>query len=370
MSLNIHAPGGQLAAARSDSSARAGGIGKAAGEWNGLKVKVTDAESLLANAAEEVGFAASEKVEKLLSKRRKPEAKGQKADVVPPPQEKLQEMREAMGGRLKDLLDQVRQSGGNPAALKEALQGFPDPTERHAAMQWLEEQFEAEPSLKEMVQRERRALEAASPSEIQAGYNLHGLAAEEVGGPEAGTDLYRRTILGHGNVTDMLEEILKKYGTKDLEGALDFLRRAVGVDLSATNSSTDKRELEAVNNDLYHMRAIGNFSRQFEADLDKLRQDRGKTPLPGAGVDTLRVLFKAKDQRLVQLDGLKTALKLEGRSDPEYDVQALSKTRQLARNLPAKLFTDEDSRQRLLGVSQKLLDTAIDLEDEMRGGQE
>ncbi len=339
------------------------GTHNASGQWNGLKVKVNDAASMIANAAEEIGFAASEKVEKRLSQRKKPEA--DKPKVAPPPAEKLEKMQEAMQERLASLLNAVRSSNGNPAALRDALSRFPDPTEGHAALLWLEEQCEHEPSLASLARRERERLEQSEPAGIQAGYNLLEVDADAVGGPGQGAELYRRTILGHGEVSDMLESIIARYGTKDLGVAVDYLLRAVGADLSAVNSSTDKRELESVNNDLFHVRAIGNFSRQFSDDMATLRATRGKSPLPNAGVDTLRVLLKVKNQRLVQLDSLKTTLALEGRADVEYDVQALTRACGLVRSLPPKLFSDTDSHQRLLTAVQKFLDAAIDLEEDL-----
>ncbi len=171
----------------------------------------------------------------------------------------------------------------------------------------------------------------------------------------------------------MLEAILEKYsgdGGGDFTAQVDFLRQAVGADLSAANPSTDKRELEAMNNDLYHLRALGNFTREFDADLGKIREEGGKKALTGTGLAVIRIFCKAKDERMVSLTGLKSALALEGRTDATYDVRALTQAQKLAHSLPTKLFTDTDSRQRLLDAGQKLLDDAINLEDEMTADEE
>jgi type III secretion system TyeA family effector delivery regulator len=120
-----------------------------------------------------------------------------------------------------------------------------------------------------------------------------------------------------------------------------------------------------MNNDLFQLRAMGNFTREFGDDLARLREKRGKPPLPGAGLETLRLISRVKDERLVDLGGLASCLALEKKQDPSYDVLALTGTYNLIHRLPARLFAGEDSRQRLLAASQKLMDAAVDLEESL-----
>ncbi len=366
MTTNVSGPGAAAAAMqRGVSGSQAAAV--KTGEWNGLRVTSQDnPASLLANAAEELTFAASEKVEKDMAARRKPEEK--KAAAVMPPAGAVAQLREQMGERLDDLLANVESGDGSPASLKEALEGFPDPTERHAALGWLEERLASRPSLAAMVKRERERFETESASAIQAGYNISAVDTDAAGGIDDARSLYRRTILGHETIGAMLEAILQRCGEDgggDFAARVDFLRQAVGADLSAANPSVDKRELEAMNNDLYHLRALANFTREFDGELGKIRGAGGKAALAGAGLSVVRIFCKAKDERMVSLTGLKSALALEGRADATYDVRALMQAQKLAHSLPAKLFADGDSRQRLLDAGQKLLDGAINLEDEL-----
>lgn len=369
MSLNVSGAGGvnqpDVAAAQSQGAA------KVHGEWNGLQVSVPSSpQSLLADAMEEIGFAASEKAEKDLSARKKQEPEKRQELVVPPPPEMLEKMEGDMKEKLAKLLEQVKQGGGSPGALKQALEGFPDPAERHAALGWLERELESQPSLAGQAAREREQLEAESSREIQAGYNIYGVDAGDVGGSAAGGDVYRRTILGHGDATTMLDEIIAREGSVGFLDTVDFLLRAVGADLSAANPSIDKRELEAMNNDLYHLRAIGNFAREFERDIAGLREKGGKIAIPGVGMGAVKLFFKAKDQRIVLVDGLKSIVRLESERDPTYDVRALTKAHKLAHELPIKLFADGEARQRLLDAVQKMLDSAIDLEESLLDEEE
>ncbi len=336
---------------------------QAQGAWNGLAVSVkNDPMSLLADAAEEMTFAASETVEKDVADRRKPE-KHQKVQVVVPATEEMAQLQHQMAERLAKLLAQAKASMGNPAAFREALDAFPDSTERHAALVWLEEQFKNQPSLADMAVREREKLEAEQAQSIQAGYNLLGLEGDPETG--TGTDLYRRTILGHESVSALLESIIQKGGEGDFLSRIDYLMKAVGKDLSSTNPSTDKNELEMMNNDLYNLRALANFTRQFTGDVQKLREQFKLPSLPRSGMEALRLLCRVKDERTVMVDGLKPILGLQGRSSPTFDVRALAGVFKLAHSLPAKLFADQDSRQRVLDAVQTHLDRAVDLEEEV-----
>ncbi len=84
------------------------------GEWNGLKVTAgNDPASLLADAAEELTFAASEKVEKDVSVRKKPD-KEKRLAAVAPPEEALAEMQQRMGKRLDELLAKLKSGNGSP----------------------------------------------------------------------------------------------------------------------------------------------------------------------------------------------------------------------------------------------------------------
>lgn len=336
---------------------------QAHGNWNGMQVSVSqDFSSLLADAAEEMTFAASETVEKDVADRRKPE-KQKKVEVVVPPTEEMAQMQHQMAERLAKLLAKAKASMGNPAAFRQALNDFPDPTERHAALLWIEEQLANQPSLASMAKMEKERLEAEQAAAIQAGYNLYNVPDDAEAG--AGTDLYRRTVLGHATITGLLESILEKSGEGDFLTRVDYLARAVGVDLSATNPSTEKSELEAMNNELYHLRALANFTKEFSGELGRLREETGKPPLDNAGLRTLQFLCRVKDERLILADPLEPILALEGRKDPTYDVRALTGTFKLTHRLPHKLFIDNDARQRLLDAVQGRLDAAVDLEEEL-----
>jgi type III secretion protein W len=335
----------------------------AAGEWNGLAVRAADSPgSLLADAMEEMSFAASEKVEKDLSERKKTGKKDPLRQVIPP-EAALRQMQERNHEKLKKFLAEIRAGEGNPAAFRHVLASFSDSTERHAALMWAEMQLIDAPSLAELAARERKRLETESSPEIQAGYNIDDVDASGVGGQQEGRDTYRRTILGQGGISAMLETIIESCSGNDFTTRVDYLRLAVGADISAALPSVDKRELESMNNDLFHLRALGNFTREFGFDLARIREKREKPPLPDAGLETLRLICRVKDERLVDLSGFKSCLALEKELDPSYDVQALTGAHNLIHRLPERLFADEDSRQRLLTASQKLLDSAVDLEE-------
>ena len=353
-----------------DSATKADAASSAQGEWKGLAVSAADDQaSLIADAAEELTFGASETVERKVAERKKSD-KGSRGLAIKPPEEVIEKIQRRSQEKLEKLLVAVRAGRGNPAALRQALDAFSrDLSERHAAMLWLERELEGEPSFVALIRRERETLEAEHPHEIQAAYNIDDVDTAGMADRNAGKTLYQRTILGHGGMSAMLQEILERKGGGSFGASVDYLRRAVGADISAATPSVDMRELEAMNNDLYHLRAIGDFISDFDADLGKTREQSGKAPLPEAGRETLSLLCRVKDERLVVLDGLKTILALEGEKDPTYDVLALGQSQRMAHRLPAKVFMDEDSRQRVLSAGQRLLDVAVELEESLSGDE-
>lgn len=339
------------------------------GEWNGLRVSVSDDPvSLLADAAGDLAPTGGDSDDIDIGKRKKAEKEKRSFRIVAvvPPASAMEQMKKRLADRLAKLLAALLAAGGNPAAFRKALdEAFPDPTDRHFALLWLEEETAGRPSLAALARRERERLEADAAAEIQAGYNVHDVDASAVGGADAGRDAYRRTVLGHADLGELLDDILTRCDRLEFQAAVDYLRRAVAADLGAASPSADKRELESLNNDLYHLRALGNFTREFAAAMAALRENSGKPELPGVGVEALRLLCRAKEERLVMLDPAAVILRLERENDPTYDVRALTLLWRLAHNMPFKLFSDQDSRQRLLDAGQKLLDGAVDLEESL-----
>lgn len=352
-------PGG---AARTDAP------NAATGAWNGLTAKaVKGPESLLAGAAAGLPQAVRESTEQALADFRVSRAARRDWNMrIATQSAYLSQFNRDRLDRLNRLRDAWRAALGNPALLREfAREQFPDCTERHAALLWLERELrENNPSLANTAEQERGILESEEGAAIQAGYNIHGVDATAIGGANEGRAVYRQVALGCENIQQMLEILLERAGASAFVETAEFLRRAVAADLSATTPSSPKEELEALNNDLYHLRTLANFTRDFNDTLAKLRRDGKKSPLPRAGLETLQLLCRAKDDPFLSLDALRAILALEGKLDPVYDVRALTETHRLASSLPTRLFSDAESRERLLTAEQKMLDTAIDLEEE------
>lgn len=338
------------------------------GEWNGLAVSSeADPASLIADAAEEMSFGASEEVEKDVADRKKVDKKDQRDPLkVNPPDEVMEKMKQNLQSRMGKLKEALAAAGGNPAKFREALEElFPDSTERHAALLMLGEELESQPSLRALVEREIETLETEQASEIQAGYNISDVDAGGLGEGVDANGLYRKTVLGGGDISGVLEKVLAESGDGDFARTIDFLRRSVGADLSAATPSMDKADLETMNSDLFNLRALGNFTREFDQAVGSLRERHRLPALPNVGRDILGALLKNKDARIVMLDPVKTALGMQREANPTYDVQALTRTHMLAHKMPTRLFADAESRQRLLDGLQKFIDSAVDLEESL-----
>lgn len=357
------------------------------GKWNGLTVTAGRSEaSLISNAADEMRASTDRHIALELAERKQLERHNLRHfNVMIPSNLVLTQAQQRIIERLRKFSSDIKKeydeddedtaatrdspdSAKNSTFRQAAEEAFIDPTDRHAALLWVEENMrEGSPGLAKLAERERERLEAEAGPEIQAGYNIIAVETGEVGGVETGREMYNRVVIGYKDISMMLDELLSRYGENDLGENIAFLRKAVGADLSAATPSTDKMELETMNNDLYQLRVLGNFINEFAADLGAVRERNAMHPLPLAAVNTLKLFCKVKNERLILLDPLKSILGLGGRSSATYDVRALTLACKLAHELPNKLFNSEDARQLLLAAGQKMLDAAIDLEEDLDG---
>jgi type III secretion protein W len=347
----------------SESQASAGA---AKGSYNGQSVSVQkDAMSLLADSAEEMTFAVAEKTEKKATERKKTENK-KKTGSTEAAIMMAQKLKDINPEQLQKFLSQAKAAGADAGKLKQLARQFSkDSTKQHLALSYVLEELENDPEMKEALQSVIGELEAKHGEEIQAGYNIDGVDADGVGGAEEGRSLYRGTVLGFKDVVQAFTHLVDKYGEEGLTDSLQFLRQAIGADLSATNPSTTKAELKTVNDDLYQVQVLSNIKEDFNNMLEKLGKDYGYKKPAKSAIKVMMSLLKLKDERLVDASRVKSCLPMKGSTSPTHDVHLVTTTKSLVHKFPMKIYKDEGTRQNLLDGVQALLDQAIDLEEEM-----
>lgn len=255
------------------------------GLLNGQKVQTADTSSAVANAAEEVSFAASEKVEKTLSERKAGSKESLRASATELAAKYVNMMAEPQAGRkLSEFLDALKNMGNaaTEADIRQLLgEHFQDSSDQFAALSFAEESLAKEggsdATLAKIKSLKEQLLKEAGPA-IRSGLNIASdvLAAAKQGLETAGglRDLYRFAILGGQNAAAIYLSIMSRYGPKQFAQSLDFLLRAAGSDLEGRvmGSSLEAPQLKNAMDDIYHVQALGNMHRSFSDLLDGLRR--------------------------------------------------------------------------------------------------
>jgi type III secretion protein W len=254
------------------------------GNFKGQTVTVTDAATSLANASEEMSFAAAEKVEKKLSERKAGSKEALKLSASELADKYVNMMTESKNPqKLHEFLDSIKKRGERATQedLRDlARQMFGDVSEQYAALAYAEETLVNEGGQQKLaatVGAAKEALLAEAGPAIRAGINI---AADVLSFSKQGLeqveklrDLYRFAVLGRQTVSDMYQAIMGRYGESRFPQALDFLIQAAGNDLDShgMGPSIEPAHLETAVNNISYVQQMGNLYRVLSDLMDKVR---------------------------------------------------------------------------------------------------
>lgn len=341
------------------------------GSWRGESLSVQKtAATLLADAAEELTFAQAEREEEKDISERRMDAPG--AANIPQIQE-IMEYLEQMGdendqAKLEQLSAKLRASGGAGAG-QAVADAFGDVSKQFLALSYLVRHFEGGGGEGDALDEIRAALEELHEDrgpEIRAGLNSAARAREYADGDanraESLRECYRETVLGRESLGETFNSVLERFGSKNVRRSIEFLVRAAGDDLGSRGPSTDPAELKSILEDLYQLEVLATvldgcneMSAAMERDFSVF------TVEPEA---LMKRLIGLTGERWITSDRVAGLGRDMGVYDVEANVGFLSRLRGILREMPLKVFTDPESRDRLLSAAQEALDLAIEEEDE------
>lgn len=254
------------------------------GNFKGQTVTLTDTATSLANASEEMTFAASEKVEKKLSERKAGSKEALKTSAAELADKYVNMMSESRNPqKLHEFVDSIKKRGERATQqdIRDlAREMFEDVSEQYAALAFAEETLVKEgghEKLATTVNAAKEALLAEAGPAIRAGINI---AADVLSYSKQGLeqveklrDLYRFAVLGRQTVSDMYQAIMGRYGESRFPQALDFLIQAAGNDLDAhgMGPSIEPAHLETAVNNINYVQQMGNLYRVLADLVDKVR---------------------------------------------------------------------------------------------------
>ncbi|HMR31383.1 MAG TPA: type III secretion system gatekeeper subunit SctW [Geminicoccaceae bacterium] len=256
----------------------------AKGQYQSEAVSVgKDPTSMLQDAAEELTFGAHEfRTKRELGERKLRDAEGSsQIETVKRIQEYLEQLPDIDPRQLRDLYEQMRDSGEKPSreALQRRLSGFhEDITYQQAALEFLATELEKagdDPELLDVVRGALVENERAFGPEIRAGLNVTGAAMAT--GASSGEvqdlrEMYRNTVLKHESIRQSFQNIVERYGEEDLGDRIGFLLTAMGEDLSARGPSIPPPELKIIMDDMHQLETLSTLRERSIVALQRLDQ--------------------------------------------------------------------------------------------------
>lgn len=349
---------------------------QANGEFKGQKVaEQKDAASMVQDAAEEMTFQASEKVEKKLGKRRAA-AKGLRTTAMEKAEfyiKKLKDMDKPE--QMNKFMESLKRMGKNmnPQQLRQEVgKFFKDVSQQYAALAYAKEMLADDPEMAGLTEALQEAMDQAmeeSGPAIRAGFNVTDdameFSAQGLRDTQELRDFYRDTVLQYEGFHETYNEILENYGESEFGKAIDFLIKAVGSELQSKGPSVTHVELKRIIDDLYSLEMLGNIHRNCDELLGKIRKAY-RLALKMNTKAFMNRLMGLKSEKWLRMDHVTKLVAQLGCDPIEAQIYFLREMGGMIKELPLKIFEEDlEKREKLIDVTQEALDDAIDREEEM-----
>ncbi|EPO7640962.1 SctW family type III secretion system gatekeeper subunit PopN [Pseudomonas aeruginosa] len=250
---------------------------QAGGSFQGERVhyvSVSVSQSL-ADAAEELTFAFSERAEKSLAKRRLSDAHARLSEVQAMLQEYWKRIPDLESQQKLEALIAHLGSGqlSSLAQLSAYLEGFSSEiSQRFLALSRARDVLAGRPEARAMLALVDQALLRMADEqglEIELGLRIEPLAAEAsaagVGDIQALRDTYRDAVLDYRGLSAAWQDIQARFAATPLERVVAFLQKALSADLDSQSSRLDPVKLERVMSDMHKLRVLGGLAEQVGA---------------------------------------------------------------------------------------------------------
>ncbi|MGU1832093.1 SctW family type III secretion system gatekeeper subunit PopN [Pseudomonas aeruginosa] len=255
---------------------------QAGGSFQGERVHYVSVSQSLADAAEELTFAFSERAEKSLAKRRLSDAHARLSDAHARLSE-VQAMLQEYWKRIPDLESQQKLEAliahlgsgqlSSLAQLSAYLEGFSSEiSQRFLALSRARDVLAGRPEARAMLALVDQALLRMADEqglEIELGLRIEPLAAEAsaagVGDIQALRDTYRDAVLDYRGLSAAWQDIQARFAATPLERVVAFLQKALSADLDSQSNRLDPVKLERVMSDMHKLRVLGGLAEQVGA---------------------------------------------------------------------------------------------------------
>ena len=346
------------------------------GRFRGERVQhVRNPTAELQDAAEELTFGESERVEKKISQRKLRSGDGARSAAMELAQKYLRDVPDLeRNQKLSEFVKSILSRGGSPGPneLRQLAREFSDDaTHQFLALASARDEAaeqDADPALGAALEEAIAALEGESGPAIRAGLNVSTVArrfaGKETGDIQRLRDFYREVVLDCEDINAAYERVVKDHPGKSFDEAVRFMLKALGADLAASTQTVSKVRLKQIMDDMYQLKSLNSVHEQCEDLIRRVQRNFDATPGATASRDLLSELLTAQDRTWQGADAFSRLPRKVGVSGDEAEIYLLQGFRELVRFVPLKAFGDDMTRRERVMVSiQQALDLAIDNEE-------
>ena len=373
MNNAVNAPG-QVGPSRAPGTS-SGEVASTEGRFRGERVQhVRNPTAELEDAAEELTFGESERVEKKLSKRKLASGHGARSVAMEQARKYLREVPDLERNRkLSEFVESILARGGppNPDELRQLAREFSDDaTHQYLALGSAREEAaerNADPALVAALDEAIAALEGEHGPAIRAGLNVSAVAqafaGKEIGDIQQLRDFYRDVVLDCQDINDAFRRVVEDHPGKSFDEAVRFMLNALGADLAAGTQTVSGVRLKRIMDDMYQLKSLNSVHEQCEDLIRRVRKNFDAAPPASATRDLMSELLTAQSRAWQGADAFSQLPRKMGVHGDEAGIYFLQGFMELVRFVPLKAFGDDmTKRDRVMISVQQALDTAIENE--------
>lgn len=328
---------------------------------------VSSPSSLLADAAEELGFAVDRTKEYEIGRRKE----RQSSEISERLLEKYRVLMEQTGQseKLNSTVDALKHAKTREDMDRAVREAFKDPTEIWAALESAREAFEADGSVSADQKAVLKSLAAAHMEKNAQAVRLGlqgALASEgfpEVGDAAAAGAFYREAVGEFSDVKEVFQSIRAKYGD-DFERAMDFLFSAISADIKSETPSMGRAHLESVHGKLREVRLAQSAYTELSALMTRWRDVHGVKNAALTAMDLLGELIEFRSRAYVSDTAVDQLCAKAHPPDIEREVLFRQDLLAAVRRLPTAFLDAGEGKTSFVDALRTSLDAAIAREDE------
>lgn len=346
----------------------------AEGQFRGQKVAKLDINSLIADAAEEMTFAASEKLEKKLSKRKIGRRSGLKSRAMQQAEAYLKKLPDNLKKeKLQQFVDRLNKQGAtsHKQILQDVKGFFKEQSHQFAGLLYARKMLTEQGASKELLNAVQAALDDCLDElepQVDAGLDLLTTTAgfSSMGRSEVQQlwEYYRNLVLKYDDLSGIHQSLSDKYSEDQFTEAISFLIKAVGQYLQSKDASIEPEELRHVIDDLYNLEVLGNLHRDAAGILEKMGS-QFSLAVNTTALDMMSRILALKNEKWLRSDQVMRIVDDVGIHDIEAKIYILRELKNFVRLIPLKVYEDPENRTKFVDIFQETLDIAIDQEEEM-----